>query len=175
MNLLFSRVRLCDPMDCSMPGFPVLSHLLEFAQIHVNWCCYLPISSSAAHFSCCLQSFPASGSFPISQLFISGGPSTGASASALLHCKRWFCCFKLFFVVLLMIVNSHREFLINLGWCRQVCLSITRCPVLWVLGKGCWIWESGLTLGSFTCDSTCLSIWEKLPVVPTLFGINMFQ
>ena len=28
---------LCDPKDCSMPGFPVLHHLLEFAQIHVHW------------------------------------------------------------------------------------------------------------------------------------------
>ena len=28
---------LCDPMDCSMPGFPVLHHLPEFAQTHVCW------------------------------------------------------------------------------------------------------------------------------------------
>ena len=28
---------LCDPMDCSMPDFFVLCHLLEFAQIHVHW------------------------------------------------------------------------------------------------------------------------------------------
>ena len=28
---------LCDPMDCNIPGFPVLHHLLDFAQIHVNW------------------------------------------------------------------------------------------------------------------------------------------
>ena len=28
---------LCDPMDCSMPGFPVPHHLLEFAQGHVHW------------------------------------------------------------------------------------------------------------------------------------------
>ena len=28
---------LWDPMDCSMPGFPVLHHLLEFARIHVHW------------------------------------------------------------------------------------------------------------------------------------------
>ena len=28
---------LCDPMDCSTPGFPVLYHLLEFAQIDVHW------------------------------------------------------------------------------------------------------------------------------------------
>ena len=28
---------LCDPMDCSKPGFPVLHHLPEFAQTHVHW------------------------------------------------------------------------------------------------------------------------------------------
>ena len=28
---------LCDPMDCSTPGFPVLHHLLEFAQTHIHW------------------------------------------------------------------------------------------------------------------------------------------
>ena len=28
---------LCDPMDCSLPGFPVLHHLPEFAQTHVHW------------------------------------------------------------------------------------------------------------------------------------------
>ena len=32
-----SRVRLCDPLDCSMPGFPDLHYLPEFAQIHVCW------------------------------------------------------------------------------------------------------------------------------------------
>ena len=32
-----SHVHLWDPMDCSTPGFPVLHHLLEFAQTHVHW------------------------------------------------------------------------------------------------------------------------------------------
>ena len=32
-----SCLTLCDPMDCSKPGFPVLHYLLEFAQIHVHW------------------------------------------------------------------------------------------------------------------------------------------
>ena len=32
-----SRPTLCNPMDCSTPGFPVLHHLPEFAQIHVYW------------------------------------------------------------------------------------------------------------------------------------------
>ena len=40
------------------------------------------ISSSVFSFSSCLQSFPVSGSFPMSQLFASGGQSIGASASA---------------------------------------------------------------------------------------------
>ena len=65
---------LCDPMDCSAPGFPVLCYLPEFAQIFfpLTWWCHLTISSSAL-FSICLQSFPASGSFPMSWLFASGG------------------------------------------------------------------------------------------------------
>ena len=32
-----SPVRLCDPMECSIPGLPVLHHLLELAQTHVHW------------------------------------------------------------------------------------------------------------------------------------------
>ena len=32
-----SCLTLCDPMDCSMSGFPVLYHLLKFAEIHVRW------------------------------------------------------------------------------------------------------------------------------------------
>ena len=46
-----------------------------------QWC-YITISSSAAPFSSCFQSFPESGSFPMSWLFTSGGQSFGASASA---------------------------------------------------------------------------------------------
>ena len=32
-----SYLTLCDPMDCNMPGFPVLHYLLEFAQTHDHW------------------------------------------------------------------------------------------------------------------------------------------
>ena len=45
--------------------------------------CHPTISSSVGPFSSCLQSFPASGSFLMSQLFTSGGQSIGASASVL--------------------------------------------------------------------------------------------
>ena len=47
-----------------------------------SWWCHPTISSSVAPLSSCLQSFPASGSLPVSQFFTSGGQSTGASASA---------------------------------------------------------------------------------------------
>ena len=47
-----------------------------------SWWCHPTISSSVVPFSSCLQSFPASGSFLMSQLFKSGGQSTRASASA---------------------------------------------------------------------------------------------
>ena len=48
----------------------------------LSWWCHPTISSSVVPFSSCLQSFPASGSFPVSQFFTSGGQSIGASASA---------------------------------------------------------------------------------------------
>ena len=55
-----------------------------------QWC-FLTISSSAALFSSCTQSFPASGSFPMSQLFKSGGQSIRASASVLsMNAQDWF-------------------------------------------------------------------------------------
>ena len=57
-----------------------------------QWC-HPTISSSVIPFSFCLQSFPASGSFQISQFFTPGGQSTGASASASvlpMNIQDWF-------------------------------------------------------------------------------------
>ena len=87
---------ICDPMDCSTPGIPVLHHLTEVAQIHVHWVgdaiqSSYPLSSlSPPAFN---LSFPSSGSFLMSQLFTSGGHSIGASASASvlpMSVKGWF-------------------------------------------------------------------------------------
>ena len=77
----------------------------------LNQQCHPTISSSVALFFFCLQSFPTSGSFPMSQLFTSEGQSIGASASAsvlpksvqglprwcqweepLCHCRRYKTC-----------------------------------------------------------------------------------
>ena len=55
-----------------------------------QWC-HPTISSSVILFYSCLQSFPASGSFPMSQLLASGGQSIGASTSALpIEIQDWF-------------------------------------------------------------------------------------
>ena len=65
---------------CQAPlSFTISQCWLSFMSIESVM--YLTISSSAAPFSFCLQSFLASGSFPVSQLFASGGQSIGASAS----------------------------------------------------------------------------------------------
>ena len=86
-SLQFSSVTqlcptLCDPMNCSTsPPCPSPS-----PRVHPNPCplsrwCHPTISSSVIPFSSCPQSFPASGSFPMSQLFASGGQSIGVAAS----------------------------------------------------------------------------------------------
>ena len=85
-----SCVWLCDPMDWNLPGFPVLHYLLQFAHPHAH--CHPTISSFVARFSSSPQSFPASGSFPMTWLFESGGQSIGPSASASVlpvNIQRW--------------------------------------------------------------------------------------
>ena len=59
----------------------------------LSWWCHPTISSSSAPFSSRLQSFPASGSFQMSQIFASGGQSIGVSASASvfpMNIQDWF-------------------------------------------------------------------------------------
>ena len=78
-----SHPTLCNPMDCSTPGFPVLQQLPELAPTHVHRVSdAIQPSHPLVPFSSCLQSFPASGSFPLSQFFTSCGQSIGVLASA---------------------------------------------------------------------------------------------
>ena len=81
--------------NCSVVSDSLRSHELQYARppcpsptpgVHpnscpLNWWCHPAISSSVVPFSSCPQSLPASGSFPVSQLFTSGGQSIGVSAS----------------------------------------------------------------------------------------------
>jgi len=73
---------LWDPMDRSTPGLPVHHQLRVYPNpCPLSWWCHPTISSYVFPFSSWLQSFPASGSFQMSQLFISGGQRIGVSAS----------------------------------------------------------------------------------------------
>ena len=76
-----SHVRLCNPINGGTPGFPVLHYLPEFVPSQVHWVSDA-IQPSVTPFSFYLQSFPASGSFPVSRFFLSVGQSIGVSASA---------------------------------------------------------------------------------------------
>ena len=73
-------------IPCSSPSPSVCSNSCLLSQR-----CHPAISSSAALFSSCLQSFPASGSFQMSQLLSLGGQNIGASASILpMNVQGWF-------------------------------------------------------------------------------------
>ena len=91
--------------SCSVVSDSLQPHGLQHARVPcsspsprvcLNSCplckwCYLDISSSVTLFSSCLQHFPASGSFPRSWLFTSGGQSIGALASVLpVNIQGWF-------------------------------------------------------------------------------------
>ena len=72
-------------LPCQLPTPGVYSDSCPLSQ----WC-RPTISSSVIPFSSCLQSFPASGSFPVSQFFVSGGQNIGVSASALpMNTQDW--------------------------------------------------------------------------------------
>ena len=93
-SVTHSCLTLCDPMDCSTPGFPVITNSWGLPKL-------MSIESvmPSAHLILCRpllllpQSLPASESFPMSQFFPSGGQSIGVSASATvlpMNIQDWF-------------------------------------------------------------------------------------
>ena len=77
-----SGLTLCNSVECSTPGQgPLLSHYLKLMSTELM--IHTTISFSVAPFSSCPQTFPASRSFPVSQLLASDGQRIRASASAL--------------------------------------------------------------------------------------------
>ena len=84
-----------QPQGLQHTKLSVLLYLSEFAQIHVHWLsdAIQPSHPLPPHFSSCLHSFPASGVFPVNQLFASDGQSIGDSASTsilLINIQAWF-------------------------------------------------------------------------------------
>ena len=104
--VLFSFTYISQ-FSCSVVSDSLRSHGLQHARlpcpsptpgVYSNSCplsqwCHPTISSSVTPFSSCPQFFPASGSFPVSQLFASGGQSIGVSALASvlpMNIQDWF-------------------------------------------------------------------------------------
>ena len=94
--LLFSDLVMSDfwpPHGLPQPRFPYTSPspgVCSNSHPLSQWC-HPTILSSVVPFSFCNQSFPASGAFPMSQLYASGGQSIGASASIfLMNIQGWF-------------------------------------------------------------------------------------
>ena len=73
---------LCDPWTAVHQASLSITNSRAYSNsCPLSWWCCLIILSSVVPFSSCLQAFPASGSFPVSQFFTSGGQSLGVSAS----------------------------------------------------------------------------------------------
>ena len=117
-------------MDCSTPGASVIHYLPEFAQIHVHWVSdAIQPSHPVSPFSSCSQSFPASGFFPVSRLFASGGQRIGASASVLpMNIQGWFPL-GLTGLISLFSKGLSRAFFSNTIWKHQF---FGAQPSLWI-------------------------------------------
>ena len=81
LNCLQLFATPCNFLHTRLPCLSLSLEVFSNSRL-LSWWCHLPISSSVAPYSAFSQSFPASGSFPMSRLFASGGQSIGASTSA---------------------------------------------------------------------------------------------
>ena len=92
---LLSCVRLfaTHELQHARPPYPSPTPRVRPNPCPLSWWCHPTISSSVVPFSSCAQSFPASGSFQISQLFASSGQNIGVSASTSvlpMNIQDWF-------------------------------------------------------------------------------------
>ena len=88
-----SCVRPFATLWTAAPSLPVHHQLSGVYSCPLSQWCHPTISSSVIPFSSCFQSFPASGSFPMSQFFPSDDESIGVSASAPvlpMNIQNWF-------------------------------------------------------------------------------------
>ena len=117
----------------------------------LSWWCHPTISSSVVPFSFCLQSFPASGSFPMSQFFASGGQSIGASASSISASNEYsrLNSFRTDCFDLLAVQGTLKSLLQH----HSLKVSILRCSALFMYVNICesltWWYLEMVPLGSY--------------------------
>ena len=136
----------------STPGFPVFHYLPEFAQTHVHWVNDATQSSHLLFHLLLLPSIflPASGSFPVSQIFVSGGQSIEISASASVLPMNIQGCFPLGLTGLISLKSK--------GLSRVFCSTtvqkyqfLSAHPSLWSSSNICtWLLEKNVTLTIWT-------------------------
>ena len=125
-----SCLTLCNPIDCSTPGFPVPHHLPKFALVHAH-CISDTIHPSHPLTASFLSAFylSAPGTFPMSQLFMLDHQSTGVSTSTSvlpMSIRSWFpfrltCLVSLLFkepsgVFSSTIIRRHQFFKLHLHY-----------------------------------------------------------
>ena len=127
----------------------------------LSWWCHPTISSSVISFSSCLQSFPASGSFPVSQFFPSGVQSIGASAAASvppMNSQDWFPL-GLTGLISLLSKGFSRVFLVSRSHLLLASLSLHLSQEVSLLGPehaDLLLLQSLFTVNSF-CQERCFS------------------
>ena len=119
--LLFSPSVLSDPLrpqglqHSRLPCPSLTPGVYSNSCPLIQWC-HPSISSSVVPFSSCPQSFPASGSFPMSQLFTSGVQSIGASAAVL----PGLTSFRIGWFDLLAVQGTLKSPLQHYNWCQSI-------------------------------------------------------
>ena len=137
---------MSDPLQSRGLWYPRLFCPPLFPRACSNSCplsrwCHPTISSSVIPFSSCLQSFPASGSFPMSWLFASGGQSIGAPASVLLmNIQDWFPL-GLTGLISLQSKGLSRVFSSTTAWKHHTWLIFTTLPTEVGMGIATPIWQ----------------------------------
>ena len=134
-----------------------------------SWWCHPTISSSVVLFFSCLWSFPASGSFPISQFFTTGGQSIGVSASASvlpMNIQDWFPSGLTGLLSLLskglsspsFTVQKHQFFSaqLSLWFNSHIHTWLLEKPLLWL--DGLW-WINKYFQGIFRSHHFMANIW----------------
>ena len=148
-----------DLQQASLPC-PSLSLRVYRKLYPLSRCCHPTISSSVTTFSSCLQSFPASGSFTVNQLFISRGQNIGASASVLpMNVQGWF---PLWLTGLISLLSKwlSRVFSNTTIWKHQFFGTL---PFLLSNSHICtWLLKKTIALTICTCVSKVMSLFFSM-------------